>query len=299
MVPPRITGVIVFFVLLCFICVRASVFVITPTRQALVLRFGEVMRMVSEPGLHFKTPFLQNVQFLDRRVLGISLESQEVIASDQKRLIVDAFARYRIADPVLFFQTVRTEAGGGQRLITFLQSSLRAVVADASFSNVVRDKRAELMEQIRELVGRQARKFGVEVIDVRIRRADLPTQNSQAVFQRMQTERQKEAAELRAQGAEESQRIRAKAKAERAVILAKATRDAEKIKGEGEATRSDIFAKAVADPEFYAFYRSLQAYEQSLKNSDTRFVLSPISDFFRFFSAPATRGELGTESIKD
>jgi len=285
----RSANILMLVVLLLMGGIFSSAFVITPMNQALVLQFGQVLRMASEPGLYFRVPFLQNVEVIDKRVLGLELESQEIIAADQKRLIVDAFARYRISDPVLFFQRVRSEERGGLRLKTFLQSSLRAVVAEASFASVVRDKRAQLMERIRDLVDQQANKFGVDVLDVRIRRADLPPQNSQAVFHRMQTERQREAAELRAEGAEESQQIRASARAERVIILAGATRDSNKIKGEGEAERTKIFANAIShDPDFYFFYRSLQAYENTMKGTNTKYVLSPkLLDFFRFFySAP-------------
>jgi membrane protease subunit HflC len=266
----------------------SSAFVIDPTNQALVLQFGQVKRAVTESGLYFKVPLIQNVEFLDRRILDLDLASQEARTSDQKQLIVDAFSRYRIADPVRFFQAVRTIEAGNQRLSTFLQSSLRAVLADEPFFAVVRDKRAEMMEEIKKLVDTQAQQLGIEVVDVRIRRADLPVQNSQAVFQRMQTERQREASELRARGSEESQRIRAKAAAEREVILAEANRDAERARGQGEAQRNAIFAGVVGkDAEFYAFYRSLQAYEATMKPADTRMVLTPKSDFFRFFNAPS------------
>lgn len=269
----------------------SSAFTINPTNQALVLQFGQVKRAITESGIYFKVPLIQNVEFIDRRILDLDLESQEARTSDQKQLIVDAFSRYRVADPVLFYQAVRTIDAANQRLSTFLQSSLRAVLADAPFFAVVRDSRAEMMEQIKRLVDRQARQLGIEVVDVRIRRADLPQQNGQAVFQRMQTERQREASELRARGSEESQRIRAKAAAEREIILAEANRDSERARGEGEAQRNAIFASIVGkDPEFYAFYRSLQAYEASMKAGDTRMVLSPKSDFFRFFNAPTKIG---------
>jgi membrane protease subunit HflC len=270
----------------------ASVFVVDPTKQALVLEFGAVKRSVTEPGLYFHKPFIQNVEYLNRRILDLDLDSQEARTSDQKQLIVDAFMRYRISDPVLFFQKVRTVQAGNQRLSTFLQSSLRAVLADAPFFSVVRDDRAQLMDQIKKLVDAQAAGLGIQVVDVRIRRADLPPQNSQAVFQRMQTERQREASELRAKGSEESQRIRAKAAAEREILLAEANRDADRARGEGEALRNSIFATVVGkDPEFYAFYRSLQAYEAAFKAGDTRMILSPKSDFFRYFNAPTDLGK--------
>lgn len=272
---------------LLLIVAYGSAFVVNPTSQALVIQLGQVTRAITEPGLYFKIPFIQNVEYIDRRILDLDLESQEVIASDQKRLIVDAFARYRIADPVLFYQAVRTVQGGNMRLNTFLSSALRAVLADATFSAVVRDERASLMEKIKTAVDRQAKQIGVDIVDVKIRRADLPQQNSAAIFQRMQTERQREATELRARGAEESQRIRSKADAEREIIVAEARRDSERARGEGDALRNRIFAEAYGkDPEFFTFYRSMIAYEQGLKAADTRMVISPSSDFFRYFSNP-------------
>lgn len=272
------------------IAAYGSAFIVSPTAQALVLQFGQVKRAIQEPGLYFKVPFIQNVEYLDKRILDLDLESQEVIASDQKRLIVDAFARYRIVDPVQFYQTVRTVSGGNQRLNTFTSSALRANLADATFSSVVRDERSVLMDRIKKAVDTQASTIGVDIVDVRIRRADLPQQNSAAIFQRMQTERQREATELRARGAEESQRIRAKSDAEREIILAEARRDAERLRGEGDAQRNRVFAEAFGrDPEFFAFYRSMQAYEQSMKAGDTRMVMSPNSDFFRFFADPSGR----------
>lgn len=272
---------------LLLIVAYGSAFVVNPTSQALVIQLGQVTRAITEPGLYFKIPFIQNVEYIDRRILDLDLESQEVIASDQKRLIVDAFARYRIADPVLFYQAVRTVQGGNMRLNTFLSSALRAVLADATFSAVVRDERASLMEKIKTAVDRQAKQIGVDIVDVKIRRADLPQQNSAAIFQRMQTERQREATELRARGAEESQRIRSKADAEREIIVAEARRDSERARGEGDALRNRIFAEAYGkDPEFFTFYRSMIAYEQGMKAADTRMVISPTSDFFRYFSDP-------------
>lgn len=273
----------------------SAAFVVTPTSQALVLQFGRVVRSIQDPGLYFKIPLIQTVEYLDRRILDLDLESQEVIASDQKRLIVDAFARYKIVNPVQFYQTVRSIAGGNQRLNTFMSSALRAVLADATFAAVVRDDRAGLMEKIKSAVDKQAETIGVDIVDVRIRRADLPTQNSNAIFQRMQTERQREATELRARGAEESQRIRAKADAEKEIILAEARRDAERLRGDGDAQRNRVFAEAFGrDPEFFAFYRSMQAYEQGLKAGDTKLVISPSSQFFRYFADPTKRSGNGS-----
>ncbi len=268
--------------------VSGVAFVVTPTTQALVLQFGQVKRPIVEPGLYFKVPFVQNVEYLDKRILDIDLDPQELIASDKKRLVADAFARYRIVDPVQFYQSVRTVAGGNQRLNTFVSSAVRAVLADATFFDVVRDDRAGLMEKIRKQVDEEAKGIGVQVVDVKLRRADLPQKNSEAVFQRMQTERQREATELRAKGGEESQRIRARADAEKEIVLAEAARDADRSRGEGDAERIKILAEAYGkDASFFAFYRSMQAYEASMKGSDTRVLVAPSSsEFFRFLADP-------------
>jgi membrane protease subunit HflC len=286
------TGILGFVgVLVAAVLVVASgaAYIVSPTNQALVLQFGQVKRAVVEPGIYFKVPFIQNVEYLDKRILDIDLEPQELIASDKKRLVVDAFARYRITDPVQFYQGVRTVQGGNQRLNTFLFSAVRAVLADATFFAVVRDDRAGMMEKIRAQVDAEAKGIGVDIVDVKIRRADLPQKNSEAVFQRMQTERQREATELRAKGSEESQRIKAKADAEKEVLLAEASRDAERVRGAGDAERIKVFAESFGkDPEFFAFYRSMQAYETAMKPNDTRLLMSPrTSEFFRFLADPS------------
>jgi modulator of FtsH protease HflC len=282
------TGILgaVVVVVLALVAALSSAFVVAPTNQALVLQFGQVRRAVNQPGLYFKIPLIQNVEYLDKRILDIDLEPQELIASDKKRLVVDAFARYKIVDPVQFYQGVRTVQGGNLRLNTFITSAVRAVLADASFFAVVRDDRAGLMEKIKAQVDPEAKGIGVDVIDVKIRRADLPQKNSEAVFQRMQTERQREATELRARGSEESQRIKAKADAEKESLLAEASRDAERVRGDGDALRIKIFADVYdRDTAFFEFYRSMQAYETSLKGGETRLLLSPQStDFLRFMA---------------
>ena len=275
------------------VALYGSAFVVDPKMQALVLQFGEVRGTVTEPGLSFKWPFVQNVEYLPKLILDLEQGPQEIIASDQKRLIVSTFARYRVVDPKKFYQTVRTVQGGRQRLGTFMSSATPAVLADAPFSAIVRDQRAELTDKIKVELDKRARELGVEIVDVRIRRADLPAQNSRAIFERMKTERQREATELRAKGTAESQRIIARAEADKAIIVAEATRDANRLSGEGEATRARIFADAYGkDPDFFVFYRSLQAYEAGLKpadgksTGDTRLVIAPTSDFFRFFGDP-------------
>lgn len=262
-----------------------SLFVVQQTEQALVLRFGEPVRVVLSPGLYTKLPLVDNVEVFDKRILDLDSPPLEIIASDQKRLIVDAFGRYRIVDPLRFFQSVGTIAVAGQRLSVLLNSAVRQVLGEASFETVVRDQRAELMLRINERVNREAGSLGIEVVDVRIRRADLPEANSQAIFQRMQTERQREATEIRAQGEQAARRIRAEADRAATVIVAEADRESEQIRGDGDAARTTIFAEAYgADPEFFDFYRSMQAYQNGLKPSATRMLISPSSEFFRYFN---------------
>lgn len=260
----------------------ASAFVVDPTHQALVLQFGEAKRVIAEPGLYFKVPLLQNVVMIDKRVLDVDTASEEVIASDQKRLVVDAFARFRITDPLKYYQTVGSETVAKSRLQTFMNSSLRRVLGAQSFFAVLSGERASLMHLIRGLVNQEARALGIDVIDVRIRRADLPEANSQAVYRRMQTEREREAREARAQGAEAAQRIRSRADREVTVLVAEAKKEADILRGSGDAERARIFADAYSrDPGFYAFYRSMIAYERAIKPADTM-ILAPDSDFLRY-----------------
>jgi membrane protease subunit HflC len=269
----------------------SSLFTVYQTQQALVVRLGNPVRVVSEPGLHVKVPFVDTVIAIDRRILDLEAPAQEVIASDQKRLVVDAFARYRVKDLLRFYQTLGSFAGANSQLPILLNSALRRVLGEATFTHVVRDQRADLMARIRDLVDREAGAYGIEVVDVRIRRADLPEQNSQAVYQRMQTERQREAAEFRAQGGQRAQEIRSRADREVTVLIAEATAKSEQIRGEGDAQRNEIFANAFTrDPDFFGFYRSMQAYEAGLKHNDTRLLLKPDTSFFRYFNDPAGKG---------
>jgi len=262
-----------------------TLFTISQTQQALVLEFGRPTRVISEPGLNYKIPFVQNVVFFDKRILDIDTASQEVIASDQKRLVVDAFARYKIVNALLFFQSLGNEEGANSRLGAILESSLRRVLGAASFATVVRDKREELMRTILSQVNQEAAPFGINVVDVRIKRVDLPEVNMQAIYRRMQTERQRQAAEFRAEGEGASRRIRGTADREVTVIKADATGESERIRGNGDAEKNRIFAEAFGqDPDFFAFYRSMQAYEGALKGDDTRFLLSPNSQFFQYFN---------------
>ena len=266
----------------------SSLFTVYQTQQALVVRLGKVVRVVNEPGLNVKLPFIDNVIDIDKRILDLEAPAQEVIASDQKRLVVGAFARYRIKDPLRFFQTLGSIPAADSQLNILLNSALRSVLGESTFIQVVRDERDELMARIRDLINHEAASYGIEVVDARIRRADLPEQNSQAVYQRMQTARQREAAEYRAQGLQQAQEIRSKADREVTVLVADATSKSEQIRGEGDATRNKIFADAFnKDPDFFSFYRSMQAYENGLKPNDTRLVLNPDSNFFRYFNDPS------------
>jgi membrane protease subunit HflC len=288
-----IGGVVAILVLAALIIVYSSLYTIYQTQQVLVLRLGNPQAPVTEPGLHIKAPFIDTVVYIDKRILDLEAPAQEVIASDQKRLVVDAFARYRIKDPLRFYQTLGSIQGANSQLAILLNSALRRVLGEATFIHVVRDQRAELMSRIRELVDRESTSYGIEVVDVRIRRADLPEQNSQAVYQRMQTERQREAAEFRAQGAQRAQEIRSRADREVTVLVAEATSQSEQIRGEGDSIRNQIFADAFnKDADFFAFYRSMQAYETSLKSGDTRLLLKPDTNFFRYFNDPSGKPRL-------
>jgi modulator of FtsH protease HflC len=262
-----------------------TLFSVYQTQQALVLEFGKAKRVIEDPGLNFKVPFIQNVVFFDKRLLDLDSAPQEVIAADQKRLVVDAFARWRITNPLLFYQSVNNELRARSQLSDFLEAALRRVLGAASFEAVVRDDRNDLMRKITNEMNENAQKFGMTVVDVRIKRADLPEANSLAIFRRMQTERQREAAEIRAEGEEASRRIRADADRQVTVVKAEATGESERIRGAGDAEKNRVFAEAFGkDPDFFAFYRSMQAYESALQSGDTRMLLSPDSEFFRYFN---------------
>ena len=270
-----------------------SMFVVDPTQQALVLRFGQPVRdLIGAPGLYFKWPFTDTVVYIDKRILALDSEPQEVLVSDNQRLEVDAFVRYRITDPLLFYQSVFNTRGADAQLSGMLNSALRRTLSEASITDIVRDKRDSLMTDIRGQMITGAKRFGLEVVDVRIRRANLPAENAEAVFRRMQTERQQRAASYRAQGSQQAQQIKAEADRKVTVITAQAQQQAEQIRGEGDGERNRIFAEAYgADPEFFAFYRSMQAYQNSFNNGQTRALISPKSDFFRYFSTPTPAPE--------
>ena len=279
----------IFLLIAVLVFAATGLFTVAQTEQALVLRFGEPIPgrgLVTEPGLHVKVPFIETVVFIDKRILDLETVKQEVIASDNQRIEVDAFARYHITDPLKFYQTVQTLGRANNQLGSVLNSAVRRILGEATQPQIVRDDRAALMVKIRDLVNVEAIKIGVAVNDVRIRHADLPKEISERVYGRMQTERAREAAEFRAQGSEQAQTIRAKADRDVVVLKANAQQQADTIRGQGEAMRNGIFAEAFGkDPDFFAFYRSMQAYDAGFKAGDTRMVLSPKSDFFRYFGS--------------
>ena len=274
-------------VVVAIIVIASAAFTINPTEQALVLRFGQPVRdPIDTPGLYFKWPLVDTVIYIDKRILDLDESRQEVLVADNQRLEVDAFVRYRIANPLLFYQSVTTVPGANAQLGGMLNSALRSTLGDASITDIVRDKRDALMANIRDQVKAAAERFGLGVVDVRIKRADLPAENSEAVFHRMQTERQQRAAKFRAEGSQQSQQIKAEADRKVTVTIAQAQQEADQIKGQGEAERNRIFAESYGkDPDFFAFYRSMQAYETALKG-ESHIVVSPKSDFFRYFSTP-------------
>ena len=271
-----IIGALVFF----------SVFIVKEVNQAIVLQFGDPKRIILEPGLNFKIPFIQNVVFLDKRILNLDTPPEEVIASDQKRLIVDAFARFKIVDPLKFYISVGNERVARSRLSTIINSRIRNVLGQQRLQTLLSEDRTKQMSLIQDGVNNEAENFGIKIVDVRIKRADLPQANSDAIFRRMQTEREREAKEFRAKGAEMAITITSTADKEVTVILADAEKQSEIMKGEGDGLRNRIFADAFGrDPEFFAFYRAMQAYEKALIGGDTSLILSPDSEFFKFFGS--------------
>jgi len=264
--------------------VYLSLFTVKEINQAIVLQFGDPKKVIAEPGLQVKIPFIQNVVYLDRRILSLDPAPEEVIASDQKRLIVDAYARFRIVDPLKFYVSVGDERVARSRLATIINSRIRSVLGKQSLATLLSEDRTKQMAIIQDGVNTEAEKFGITIIDVRIKRADLPQANSEAIYKRMQTEREREAKEFRAKGAEMAVTITSTADKEVTVLLANANKQSEIMKGEGDGQRNRIFAQAFGkDPEFFAFYRAMQAYEKALIGGDTSLILSPDSDFFKFF----------------
>jgi len=278
-----ILTVVGILVIIAGIIAASALFTVHQTQQALVLQFGDPKRVVKDAGLHAKLPFIQNAVYFDSRVLDYAPPAEEIITADQKRFVVDTYARFRIVDPLRFYQATGTEEAFRSRLSNYLTSSLRRVIGNRSFASVLSEERADIMLEIQELVNIETEGFGIEVIDVRIRRADLPEANAQAIYSRMQSEREREAREFRAQGAELAQRIRSRAERERTVLLAEAQREAQGLRGEGDSEAIRIYAESFGqDPEFFAFYRSMEAYRNALGPEGTTLVLSPSSDFFRF-----------------
>ena len=261
-----------------------SIFIVKEVNQAIVLQFGDPKKIITKPGLNFKLPFIQNVVFLDKRILNLDAPPEEVIASDQKRLIVDAFARIQIVDPLKFYISVGNERVARSRLSTIINSRIRSVLGTQRLQTLLSEDRTKQMALIQEGVNNEAEKFGIKIVDVRIKRADLPQANSNAIFARMQTEREREAKEFRAKGAEMAVTITSTADKEVTVILANAEKKSEIMKGEGDGQRNKIFAQAFGqDPQFFAFYRAMQAYEKALIGGETSLILSPDSEFFKFF----------------
>ncbi len=261
-----------------------SIFIVKEINQAIVLQFGDPKRIISSPGINFKIPFIQNVVFLDKRILNLDAPPEEVIASDQKRLIVDAFARFQIVDPLKFYISVGNERVARSRLSTIINSRIRSVLGTQRLQTLLSADRTNQMALIQDGVNNEAEKFGIKIVDVRIKRADLPPANSEAIYRRMQTERNREAKEFRAKGAEMAITITSTADKEVTVILAEAEKQSQIMKGEGDGQRNKIFADAFGkDPDFFAFYRAMQAYEKALIGGETSLILSPDSEFFKFF----------------
>ena len=273
-------GLIIALGILAFL----SVIIVKEVNQAIILQFGDPKRIITKPGLNFKIPFIQNVVYLDKRILNLDTPPEEVIASDQKRLIVDAFARFKIVDPLKFYISVGNERVARSRLSTIINSRIRSVLGTQRLQTLLSEERSKQMALIQEGVNNEAAKFGIEIVDVRIKRADLPPANSDAIYRRMQTEREREAKEFRAKGAEMAITITSTADKEVTVILADAEKQSQILKGEGDGQRNKIFADAFGqDPEFFAFYRAMQAYEKALIGGETSLILSPDSEFFKFF----------------
>lgn len=280
-----ISTVLAILVVVVGFIAASTMFTINETEQAIIMQFGKVQKVEQTPGLNFKTPFVQNVIFVDKRVLAVSTVREEVVTRDQKRLMVDSFARFKITNPLLYYQSFGNINVAKSRIETILNSQLRQILGRKILTDIVSGERIQLMNDIKKQVNIETANRGVEVVDVRIVRADLPEANSQKVFDRMRTQREQEAKEIRATGAEIAQRIRANADRERTVLLAEAKRDGEIARGNGDAEKNRIFAQAFGkDPDFFAFYRSMQAYREAISDDDTTMVLSPDSDFFQYFN---------------
>ena len=275
---------ILVIIIAVFFVLNASYFYVDQRLQAIVLQFGEPIRVVKDPGLQFKIPLVQNVEYFDKRLLLFDNPVEEIISADKKRLIVDSFARYKIEDPLRYFQTIRFESTLTNRLGSIINDSLRQVLGRVPLKSVISEKRSALLEEVAALVSAAAKDFGLNIEDVRIRRADLPTANSDAIFRRMQTERQQEASQYRAEGEEQSRILKAQAEKEKTILLADAERSSDILRGEGDAKKNKILGDAFnKDPEFFSFYRSMQAYITAIGSEDTTMILSPDSTFFEYF----------------
>ncbi len=275
--------IILFFA--AILVVSNTVFIVQQRQQALVFQFGEVVETIKDPGLSFKLPFIQSVDFFDLRLLNFIAEGQEVVASDQKRLIVSAFAKYKIENPLEFYKAVQNEAGAKSKLNAILESSMRQIIGMYPLSALLSDQRVQIMKEIQAAFAQEAERFGIKIIDVRILRADLPKANSQAINERLQAYYEKQARESRAEGEEEAQRIKASAERDQKVIIAEAQNLAQIMRGQGDAEAAKISAEAYSkDPSFFEFYRTMQVYKNTLNKDDTRMILSPDSKFFRFLN---------------
>ncbi|MFA1688903.1 protease modulator HflC [Candidatus Rickettsia barbariae] len=276
---------IIFTIVFGLILISSSLFSVDQRQSAVVFQFGEAVRTIENPGLNIKIPFIQNVEFFDKRLLDVEVEVKELTAADGKRVIVDAYAKFQINNPVMFYKTVHDYQGVKIRLTRNLESSMRKVIGKISLSSLLSQERSNVMLNILNQVDGEAKSFGIDVVDVRILRADLPKENSAAIYRRMQTAREKEATQIRAEGQEESMRIRSKADKESKIILAKAYRDAQIIKGDGDEKAAKIYNSAYSvDPEFYKFYRSLLVYKNSLKKENTNFVISPDAEVLKYLN---------------
>lgn len=276
------TAVVVVFLLL----ISSSLFIVNQTQQALILQFGEIKNVHKDPGLKFKMPFVQDVIMYEKRLLDYELSAVEITARDQKRVVIDAFARFLIGDPLTFYRKVGSEANAQNRLASLMTSALRSVIGNVPLAKIISEERSAIMKEILTMVNKSAKSLGIDVIDVRIRRADLPRENSEAIFNRMKSEREREAKAFRAEGAKLAQETKSKAEKERSIILAQAQQKSQELRGHGDGESIRIQAAAYnKDPEFFSFYRSLEAYRESLatEGTDTTLLLSPNSDFLKHF----------------
>ena len=282
----RTLAIIGAVVVVAGIIISSGVFIVDQTQQAIVLQLGDPKRVIQEPGLKFKIPLIDDAVYYDNRALDVDPPSQEVILSDQKRLVVDSYARYKIVDPLTFFQAVRTERNADGQLNRIINSSLRRILGKQPLADVLSDKRDRIMIDIKGEVNQSAQRFGMEIIEVRIRRADYPDATRNNIYGRMKSEREREAREFRGQGREQAQKIRADADKQKVVIVAEAKKQAQILRGQGDGEAIKIYADAFGkDPEFFAFYRSMEAYKKAIAGGDTTMVLSPDSDFFQYFNS--------------